>query len=83
MPLQRRHAEAYHEPLLLSTGKDVQVGSELLAWYQGVAKERGMPWRKQWIDPSLEEYQGEKGQAELRELLKVRAYEVWISEISE
>lgn len=42
-----------------------------------------MPWRKQWLDPESEEYHGNKGKETLRTLLEKRAYEVWISEISE
>lgn len=41
-----------------------------------------MPWRKDWIDPAAEEWQGEEGAALLRSALEKRAYEVWISEIS-
>jgi hypothetical protein len=37
-----------------------------------------MPWRKQWIDP--EEYEDKE---ELGRVLSKRAYEVWVSEVSE
>lgn len=38
-----------------------------------------MPWRKRWIDPA--KFDG--GQGELDAVLAQRAYEVWVSEISE
>lgn len=38
-----------------------------------------MPWRKAWIDP--DEYDGR--QEELGIVLGKRAYEVWVSEVSE
>ena len=37
-----------------------------------------MPWRKKWIDP--EEYEDKE---ELGRVLSKRAYEVWVSEVSE
>lgn len=56
------------------------MGDALLKWFEGVAKERGMPWRKAWIDPTA----SESSSAEtMRQDLEKRAYEVWISEISE
>jgi A/G-specific adenine glycosylase len=38
-----------------------------------------MPWRKRWIDPGT--FEGQK--EELEAVLAQRAYEVWVSEISE
>jgi hypothetical protein len=38
-----------------------------------------MPWRKKWIDPGVWEGTDE----ELDEVLARRAYEVWVSEVSE
>lgn len=88
LPPLRRHIESYHRPLLLKPRPppeidDQQIGSGLLEWYKKVSTERGMPWRKAWIDPATEEYQGEVGKKKLRADLERRAYEVWISEISE
>lgn len=37
-----------------------------------------MPWRKEWIDPKA--YEDEE---ELGRVLSKRAYEVWVSEVSE
>lgn len=37
-----------------------------------------MPWRKKWIDPT--EFKGSK--EDLDKLLGIRAYEVWVSEVS-
>lgn len=82
----RRHTTAYHEPLLLWTNDGTlkgDVGRELLEWYAEVATQRGMPWRKRWIDPQAEEFKGSGGSKALRKQLEKRAYEVWISEISE
>lgn len=83
-PPLRRHAASYHRPLLLDcsatsamTGRAAR--DALLQWFDRISTERKMPWRKCWIDPA--EYDGQ-GPA-LEEALKKRAYEVWISEISE
>ena len=38
-----------------------------------------MPWRKTWINPA--EFEGRE--AELKRVLSKRAYEVWVSEVSE
>lgn len=39
-----------------------------------------MPWRQKWIDPSMFS-KSKKSELDLRESLKKRAYQVWISEI--
>lgn len=71
----RAHGLGYHRPLLLDSR---QGRAALLAWFDGVSKVRGMPWRKAWIDPALH---NEKLGGSVREMLERRAYEVWISEI--
>lgn len=38
-----------------------------------------MPWRKKWIDPG--KFEG--SEEELRKAVARRAYEVWVSEVSE
>jgi hypothetical protein len=43
-----------------------------------VSTARSMPWRKAWVDPA--EYAGRE--AQLRDVLMCRAYEVWVSEVS-
>ncbi|UZJ52568.1 hypothetical protein CBS101457_001888 [Exobasidium rhododendri] len=76
-PPWRKHDLSYHRPLLLEDGGVGRKGRcDLLQWFDSVSTRRSMPWRKTWIDPSTVEDKGE-----LRELLKRRAYEVWISEI--
>ncbi|CAO1632544.1 unnamed protein product [Sympodiomycopsis kandeliae] len=90
LPPRRTHTDAYHNSLLLKSNdshdgpqrSSSQIGNELLQWYKTVATERGMPWRKAWINPESPEYQdGEQAQTKLRRDLEKRAYEVWISEI--
>lgn len=92
LPPKRHHTLAYHEPLLLYPGsygafnshRETPLGQELLSWYTSVAETRGMPWRQEWIRPDEERYVATaEGRAQLRKLLERRAYEVWISEISE
>jgi A/G-specific adenine glycosylase len=75
-PPLRKHTMQYHRPLLLDTDRGRQGRDDLLAWFDGVSTSRSMPWRKKWIDPS--DY---NDPSVLRETLKKRAYEVWISEI--
>lgn len=75
-PPMRRHTLKYHRPLLLDGDRGRKGRSDLLTWFDGVSTSRSMPWRKKWVDPA--EYH-DKGV--LREILKKRAYEVWISEI--
>jgi len=75
IPSARAHDASYHYPLLL----DGRSGCDaLLSWFHGVAETRSMPWRKKWIDP--EEYEDKE---ELGRVLSKRAYEVWVSEVSE
>lgn len=69
----RLHAPMYHRPLLLGS---VEGRTSLLEWFDGVSTSRAMPWRKDWIDPSLV-----PDATELRLQLEKRAYQVWISEI--
>lgn len=76
LPPLRKHNLAYHRPLLLDAEQGRTFRDSLLKWYDGVSLNRSMPWRKAWIDPSRIE-----DKIELREALKKRAYEVWISEI--
>lgn len=55
------------------------MADALLKWFEGVEETRSMPWRKSWIDPA--EWDGREG--ELEGVLAKRAYEVWVSEVSE
>jgi A/G-specific adenine glycosylase len=50
-----------------------------LNWFNGVEKTRNMPWRKTWIDPK--DFEGKE--KDLGKVLGKRAYEVWVSEVSE
>lgn len=76
LPPARAHHVSYHHPLLLS---DRSQCDALLNWFEGEEETRSMPWRKAWIDP--DEYDGR--QEELGIVLGKRAYEVWVSEVSE
>lgn len=78
VPPARVHAPGYHWPLLLD---DDGHGAceELLKWFEGIEEVREMPWRKRWVDP--EGFEGDE--RSLGEVLAKRAYEVWVSEISE
>lgn len=67
----RRHALAYHRPLLLHGDAGKSGRDALLAWFDSKSTARKMPWRKPWLDPANTP----------RETLERRAYEVWISEI--
>ncbi|KAF2279399.1 DNA glycosylase [Westerdykella ornata] len=49
IPPSRKHPQSYHEPLLLN---DKAACDALLTWFDGVKHSRGMPWRKEWVDPS-------------------------------
>ncbi|KAN0061354.1 hypothetical protein ACQY0O_006201 [Thecaphora frezii] len=75
LPLEpgRLHRALHHRPRLLDDAKSEE---SLLAWFEGVSKKRQMPWRQDWIDPA----QCADEEAADR-LLRVRAYQVWISEI--
>jgi hypothetical protein len=75
-PPLRAHASAYHYPLLIEDGA---TGEELLRWFEGIEEARNMPWRKKWLDPA----ECEEGEEEFGGLLEKRAYEVWVSEVSE
>jgi A/G-specific adenine glycosylase len=76
LPPARRHVAAYHYAQLL---QDRAACAALLAWFGGdVSTARSMPWRKTWVDPA--EYAGRE--AQLRDVLMRRAYEVWVSEVS-
>ncbi|KAM7196293.1 DNA glycosylase [Naviculisporaceae sp. PSN 640] len=68
------HSPSYHHPLLLN---NINARQALLTWFDSVTSNRNMPWRKPWIDPSKHSDNNEN----IRELLKQRAYEVWISEV--
>lgn len=76
VPPLRRHRLSYHRPLLLWGEEGRKTRNALLTWFDGVSTSRSMPWRKEWIDPDTFE-----DKEILRETLKTRAYEVWISEI--
>ncbi len=73
----RSHSFTYHLPLLLDDrieSEGAKARRALLDWYTSVKRERKMPWRQQWIDPSAD--------ASTSALtLKRHAYRVWISEI--
>jgi A/G-specific adenine glycosylase len=51
----------------------------LLSWFSSVEETRSMPWRKVWLDPK--DFEGRE--QEFGEMLGRRAYEVWVSEVSE
>ena len=72
---QRVHALAYHRPQLLDQRA---VALKLLAWFEKEQEKRDMPWRQAWIDPQEPDADDSES---LRERLKRRAYQVWISEI--
>jgi hypothetical protein len=75
LPPLRAHHISYHYPLLLND----QLGCDsLLNWFNGVETTRKMPWRKPWIDPK--DFEGKED--ELGKVLGMRAYEVWVSEVS-
>ncbi|SNX85780.1 related to A/G-specific adenine DNA glycosylase [Melanopsichium pennsylvanicum] len=69
----RTHTPSYHRPLLLEQPDSI---ASLLTWFDGVSSKRDMPWRASFVDPS-----DSASLAELREVYKKRAYQVWISEI--
>ncbi|SPO29490.1 related to A/G-specific adenine DNA glycosylase [Ustilago trichophora] len=69
----RSHTPSYHRPLLLDQPESIQ---SLLDWFISVSTNRSMPWRAPYIDPA-----SYSSPASLREARKVRAYQVWISEI--
>jgi len=75
-PPTRRHNLQYHRPLLMDGKPGRKSRDELLIWFDSVSTSRSMPWRKTWVDPTTF-----NDKEELRETLKRRAYEVWISEI--
>ena len=76
-PTARKHSSRYHHTVLFEESSEgTKARTALLDWFDGVRTSRSMPWRKDWIDPSSIE-----DKEQLRELLKRRAYEVWISEI--
>jgi A/G-specific adenine glycosylase len=78
LPPSRQHSISYHRPILLD---DPIAQLALLSWFERVSATRDMPWRQKWIDPAVwERDQTGDGQV-LREALKRRAYQVWISEI--
>lgn len=64
----RRHTLHYHRPELLDHEQDI---TRLLQWYHTVSRDREMPWRQEWLDPS----------SASDDAFKTRAYQVWISEI--
>ncbi|KAF2744255.1 DNA glycosylase, partial [Sporormia fimetaria CBS 119925] len=70
VPPARSHTDTYHQPLLLDHR---DICREFLDWFDGVKQERQMPWRKNWIDPSItpDEYP---------QVMAKRAYEVLVSE---
>lgn len=81
----REHAVSYHRPALLNNSI---ARTNLLQWFDSVRGKRGMPWRKDFIsplqgDPTKDDEMQRPKNEEVREILKRRAYEVWISEISE
>jgi A/G-specific adenine glycosylase len=69
--LRPTHNHSYHSPLLLSHPESVQA---LISWFASVSQGRSMPWRKAWIDPDAEQT--------AHASIALRAYEVWVSEIS-
>lgn len=76
-PPARAHTAAYHRPLLLDRPDDA---ASLLTWFDRAHGARDMPWRQAWIDPA-KRARTEGDTPPIREQLKRRAYEVWISEI--
>lgn len=76
VPPSRQHAPSYHYPLLLQEPESARA---LLKWFESIEGERSMPWRKKFIDPADFEAREEL----LGEVLAKRAYEVWVSEVSE
>jgi A/G-specific adenine glycosylase len=76
----RKHAKCYHQPALLD-GESARTA--LLDWFETVSNDRVMPWRQKWIDPVhwKKEQRNPGDDLCLREVLKRRAYQVWISEI--
>lgn len=70
------HSSSYHHPLLLT---NLAARQALLSWFDSVTFNRAMPWRKPWINPSHHTHKNKP--SHLRDLLKKRAYEVWISEV--
>lgn len=84
IPPARTHASSYHYPLLLDEeGDRAEACGKLLEWFEGIEGERDMPWRKEWVDP--ESFVGKTGEDDegIEKILARRAYEVWVSEISE
>ncbi|TID20917.1 emb [Venturia nashicola] len=77
LPPLRQHKADYHRPALLD---HVPTQKSLLTWFDTVSKDRDMPWRQKWINPSTF-CKAENSDLNLRETLKRRAYQVWISEI--
>ncbi|QDS72174.1 hypothetical protein FKW77_004685 [Venturia effusa] len=77
LPPLRKHRSCYHRPALLD---HVPTQTSLLAWFDTVSKDRDMPWRQKWINPSTFS-KSTNSDIDLRETLKRRAYQVWISEI--
>lgn len=72
----RQHSLQYHKPLFLCDNRGFEHRQALLSWFDSVSTTRAMPWRKAWINPSLE-----PDASTLRKSLERRAYQVWISEI--
>ena len=80
LPPARPHTLAYHRPLLLDpvgAGPGGQARIDFLKWYDGVKRQRQMPWRQEWIDPEAEGIDSD----DFQENLKRCAYRVWISEV--
>ncbi|CAF9932203.1 MAG: hypothetical protein GOMPHAMPRED_006515, partial [Gomphillus americanus] len=75
IPPQRIHALTYHTPLLLH---HEESSRSLLAWFDGIAQQRAMPWRKPWTESISKTSQSA---TTARIARSTRAYEVWISEI--
>jgi len=73
-PPARLHNINYHRPLLL---KDSATQTSFLAWFDSIAKDRQMPWRKAWLSPTSPSNDEE----DFNVALAKRAYEVWVSEI--
>lgn len=76
LPPARAHSSSYHYPLLI---EDNTQQDALLQWFKSVEDSRTMPWRKPWLNPSQPSEPGE----ETAQILNKRAYEVWVSEVSE
>lgn len=83
LPL-REHNAAYHRPQLLDQLEGID---RLLTWFDNEQHVRNMPWREQWIDPDAPLAKRTRTDTDdtpeegVREHLKIRAYQVWISEI--